>query len=88
MSNHVTIVFNRNAKFIPCDVTSWEDQLAMFKSAMANSPRKSVDIVVANAGISGPDEAFNIEGKRNFDFLHGQRQTSADQSCYFGDRFR
>ncbi|KAH7012837.1 hypothetical protein EDB80DRAFT_362169 [Ilyonectria destructans] len=50
-----------NVKFIPCDVTSWEDQLAMFKSAMTNSPRKSVDIVVANAGISGPDEAFNIE---------------------------
>ncbi|SCV39561.1 related to short-chain alcohol dehydrogenase [Fusarium fujikuroi] len=50
-----------NAKFITCDVTSWEDQLAMFRSAIANSPRKCVDIVVANAGISGPDPAFTVE---------------------------
>ncbi|KAF4332260.1 short-chain alcohol dehydrogenase [Fusarium beomiforme] len=50
-----------NAKFVKCDVTSWEDQLAMFKSAIANSPNNAIDIVVANAGINGPDEAFNIE---------------------------
>ncbi|KAH0842477.1 short chain dehydrogenase/reductase family oxidoreductase [Fonsecaea pedrosoi] len=50
-----------NAKFIRCDVTSWEDQLAMFKLALSSSPRKSIDVVVANAGISGPDDAFTIE---------------------------
>ncbi|OQV06044.1 hypothetical protein CLAIMM_10682 [Cladophialophora immunda] len=50
-----------NAKFVRCDVTSWEDQLAMFKLAASASPRRSVDVVVANAGISGPDDAFTIE---------------------------
>ena len=33
----------------------------MFKSAFANSPSKSVDIVVANAGISGVDPVFKHE---------------------------
>jgi len=33
----------------------------MFKSAFANSPSKSVDIVVANAGISGVDPVFKNE---------------------------
>lgn len=37
----------------------------MFKSAEAGSSKKAIDIVVANAGISGPDEAFNIEGVWN-----------------------
>ncbi|OAL34483.1 hypothetical protein AYO20_06326 [Fonsecaea nubica] len=50
-----------NAKFVHCDVTSWEDQLALFKLALSSSPRKSIDVVVANAGISGPDDAFTIE---------------------------
>lgn len=54
---------HRNVKFIPCDVTSWEDQQSAFKSAIRNSPNKSVDVVVANAGISGPDDLFNIEGE-------------------------
>lgn len=44
-------------------MTSWEDQLALFKLAISKSPRKSIDIVVANAGISGPDDVFTIEGK-------------------------
>ena len=34
----------------------------MFKWAVRNSPLKKVDVVVANAGISGPDPLFNIEG--------------------------
>jgi NAD(P)-dependent dehydrogenase (short-subunit alcohol dehydrogenase family) len=36
--------------------------LNLFKSAVAASPAKSVDIVVANAGITGPDEIFELEG--------------------------
>ncbi|KIW88202.1 uncharacterized protein Z519_11313 [Cladophialophora bantiana CBS 173.52] len=51
-----------NANFIRCDVTSWDDQLAMFKLAISKSPRKTIDIVVANAGISGPDDVFSVEG--------------------------
>jgi len=48
-------------QFEVCNVASWEDQLRLFKAARAASPRKSVDVVVANAGISGPDVLFNIE---------------------------
>jgi NAD(P)-dependent dehydrogenase (short-subunit alcohol dehydrogenase family) len=51
-----------NVQFVKCDTTSWEDQLNLFKSAVAASPAKSVDIVVANAGITGPDEIFELEG--------------------------
>ncbi|KAJ5718368.1 hypothetical protein N7488_004014 [Penicillium malachiteum] len=42
----------RNAQFVKCDITSWEDQVALFEAALANSPHKSCDIVIANAGIS------------------------------------
>lgn len=52
----------RNVQFVKCDATSWEDQLNMFKLAVANSPARSCDIVVANAGITGPDEIFALEG--------------------------
>jgi hypothetical protein len=38
---------------VHCDVRSWENQLSVFKAAMAKSPNRNVDIVVANAGISG-----------------------------------
>lgn len=38
----------------------------MFKLAVSKSPRKSVDIVVANAGISGPDDVFTIDGGASF----------------------
>ena len=34
----------------------------MFKRAVAESPAKSCDIVVASAGITGPDETFALEG--------------------------
>lgn len=33
----------------------------MFKAAIANSPSKGVDIVVANAGISGVDSMFKLD---------------------------
>jgi len=51
-----------NVNFVRCDVTSWVEQLALFKSAVARSPNKGVDVVIANAGISGPDALFAIEG--------------------------
>jgi hypothetical protein len=34
----------------------------MFKQAVAKSPDKSCDIVIANAGVSGPDELYALEG--------------------------
>ncbi len=49
-------------QFVKCDTTSWDDQLNMFKQAVNSSPSKSVDIVVANAGITGPDSIFALQG--------------------------
>ncbi|KAL3460220.1 hypothetical protein BJX64DRAFT_290545 [Aspergillus heterothallicus] len=48
-------------KFVKCDVTSWRDQLNVFEEATAFSPKRRVDIVVANAGISGVDSVFAFE---------------------------
>ncbi|KAL4945777.1 hypothetical protein BDV06DRAFT_219020 [Aspergillus oleicola] len=41
-----------NAQFIPCNISSWEQQVRVFEAAIANSPHESCDIVIANAGIS------------------------------------
>jgi NAD(P)-dependent dehydrogenase (short-subunit alcohol dehydrogenase family) len=40
-------------------VTQWTDQLRLFKLALEKSPSGKVDIVVANAGISGQDAVFS-----------------------------
>jgi NAD(P)-dependent dehydrogenase (short-subunit alcohol dehydrogenase family) len=45
--------------FVKCDTRSWEDQAALFRVAVIQSPSHSVDIVLANAGISGSDSIFN-----------------------------
>jgi NAD(P)-dependent dehydrogenase (short-subunit alcohol dehydrogenase family) len=44
--------------FVPTNVTVWEDQVNLFKTAIARSPSKSLDIVVSNAGISGKDPVW------------------------------
>ena len=51
--------------FVKCDIRSWEDQLAMFETAKSRSPAKSVDVVIANAGISrsSGDSLWNLDGK-------------------------
>ncbi|KXS95344.1 hypothetical protein AC578_5282 [Pseudocercospora eumusae] len=46
------------AAFVPCDVTKWADQLRLFKTALQDSPSKTIDIVVANAGIFRDDDVF------------------------------
>lgn len=45
-----------------CDVRRWDDQVAMFDAAVRNSPEKSIDIVIANAGIVGADDLYKLEG--------------------------
>ncbi|KAF2151575.1 NAD(P)-binding protein [Myriangium duriaei CBS 260.36] len=42
----------KNCAFVRCDIRSWEDQINMFETAKTQSPANSVDIVIANAGIS------------------------------------
>ncbi|EXJ81264.1 hypothetical protein A1O3_07554 [Capronia epimyces CBS 606.96] len=47
-----------SVKFVKCNVIIWADQLAVFKTALSSSPSGRVDIVIANAGISGADSVF------------------------------
>ncbi|KAK4196177.1 putative dehydrogenase [Triangularia verruculosa] len=42
-----------------CDVTSWSDQLSLFKFALANSPGGVIEGVVAGAGIADMDNKFD-----------------------------
>jgi len=48
-------------QFCKCDVVNWEDQVAMFKAAVANSPSKSCDVVIANAGVGGHDDLAKLD---------------------------
>ena len=41
--------------FVKCDVTSWEDQVEVFRVAREKAPNGRIDVVIANAGIYGPD---------------------------------
>ncbi|KAL2674293.1 hypothetical protein Neosp_012744 [[Neocosmospora] mangrovei] len=50
-----------NAQFVRCDVRNWDDQVAVFEAAASSSPSKSVDIVIANAGIVGADDLFTLQ---------------------------
>lgn len=45
--------------FVKCDTRVWEEQAVLFKTASERSPSRGVDIVLANAGISGLDPVFN-----------------------------
>ncbi|KAH8805444.1 hypothetical protein F5884DRAFT_679109 [Xylogone sp. PMI_703] len=49
------------AQFVKVDVANWEHQVQMFKAAKAASPHKSVDIVIANAGIGGRDSLWELQ---------------------------
>ena len=53
--------FHRNAQFIHCDVTNFQSQIRAFESAISNSPQKSLDHVLANAGIVDRDTTFDPE---------------------------
>lgn len=49
--------------FVKCDIRDWDQQVAMFKTATSRSPTKSVDVVIANAGISrsSGDSLWNLD---------------------------
>lgn len=49
---------NDKVAFVLCDVLSWTDQLKLFKTALEKSPSKTIDIVVANAGLNRQDDVF------------------------------
>ncbi|KAI6760342.1 hypothetical protein HG530_009202 [Fusarium avenaceum] len=49
--------------FVKCDITDWDQQKAVFEKAKSQSPSNSVDIVIANAGISrsSGDSLWNLD---------------------------
>ena len=51
--NYQTCLIHRSVNFVNTNVTSWESQIAAFKSAIHFSGRGSLDTVVAAAGIAG-----------------------------------
>jgi NAD(P)-dependent dehydrogenase (short-subunit alcohol dehydrogenase family) len=57
------------ATFVRCDIRDWDDQVKLFEAAKANSPHKSVDVVIANAGISrsSGDSLWALDGKLSAD---------------------
>ncbi|KAJ6024173.1 hypothetical protein N7540_004970 [Penicillium herquei] len=82
--NEVAAELSPNAQFVKCNITSWEDQVAMFEAAIANSPHKSCDIVIANAGISraSGDDLWPLDGTnpsfRIHDLGHDSNNSIAD----------
>ncbi|KAJ5349931.1 Short-chain dehydrogenase/reductase SDR [Penicillium brevicompactum] len=50
------------AKFVPCDITKWDDQVRLFQQALLFSPTGKISHVVANAGIHRPDDIFSYSG--------------------------
>lgn len=55
----------RRCQFVKCDIRSWEDQKNVFEAARSQSPSQSVDIVIANAGISrsSGDSLWRLDGE-------------------------
>lgn len=51
--------------FVHCNVLKWQDQLHLFLTALKKSPSKTIDIVVANAGISGHDDLASDDTEMN-----------------------
>lgn len=49
---------------VRCDIRVWDDQVRMFESAIAESPSKSCDVVIANAGLgrSVGDSLWKLDG--------------------------
>jgi NAD(P)-dependent dehydrogenase (short-subunit alcohol dehydrogenase family) len=54
--------YRRNAQFVKCDVRDGDQQVALCEAAATNSPHKSCDIVIANAGIVGADDVYSLQG--------------------------
>jgi NAD(P)-dependent dehydrogenase (short-subunit alcohol dehydrogenase family) len=50
--------------FVKCDIRDWDQQKVVFDKAKSQSPSNSVDIVIANAGISrsSGDSLWNLDG--------------------------
>lgn len=46
---------------VTCDVRKWDEQLALFETAIASSPKKQIDIAIANAGLGGANDSIMVD---------------------------
>lgn len=53
------------AAFVKCNITDWDGLVTLFETAKSKSPHKSVDVVIANAGISrsSGDSLWTLDGE-------------------------
>lgn len=58
-------VDGEKAAFVKCDIREWDDLIMLFETAKAKSPANSVDVVIANAGISrsSGDSLWRLDGQ-------------------------
>ncbi|KAH0830955.1 hypothetical protein AYO21_06485 [Fonsecaea monophora] len=57
-ADHLMLSSTGSILFVTCDVTSWDDLVALFETARAKSPNGGIDVVIANAGIFKEDLFF------------------------------
>lgn len=50
-----------STKFVRCDTTNWNDQAALFSTAVKHSPSGTISYIVANAGVARNDEVFSVD---------------------------
>lgn len=53
------------AAFVKCDIRNRDELIQVFETAKTKSPARSVDVVIANAGISrsSGDSLWNLDGE-------------------------
>ena len=71
-----TLITDRitSIKFVRCDVTNWDDQVTLFRTAASMTSSGEIDHVVANAGIAVDDEVFSYDGTSSVS-MHGLTDT-------------
>lgn len=55
----------KQCSFVKCDIRDWDKQKHLFEIAKSQSPSNSVDVVIANAGISrsSGDSLWTLDGE-------------------------
>lgn len=55
----------KKAAFVKCDIREWDELVMLFETAKSSSPANSVDVVIANAGISrsSGDSLWGLDGE-------------------------
>ncbi|KAM3422593.1 hypothetical protein BST61_g83 [Cercospora zeina] len=71
----VSALGSENVAFVPGNVLVWQDQVKLFKTALEKSPSKTIDIVIANAGIGTIDDSIKHTEDSNGDPVEPELST-------------